>query len=197
MSAVCSNVHLINFDADLKKWSEGKNALYRRYCDDLILVIPYENDKRPNVDTLVNEVYEKLKQHKDLKVQEEKTEIRLFENGRIKKQDDQFDKIDYLGFLLDGESIKIREKSVFKYYSRAYRKARISRERTKVRGIKTYRWKLYKLYTHLGYDYKGYGNFISYAIDANEKMKELPVQVLIRNQVRRHWNKIESKLHEK
>jgi hypothetical protein len=194
MSAVCSNIHLIKFDAHLKEWAESNSALYRRYCDDMILVIPYVKDEKPNVDTLVGEVYKIISEYEDLRIQEEKTEIRIFENGQIKKQDNRLDKIDYLGFLLDGVTIKIREKSVFKYYSRAYRKAKISRGRTKVRGIKTYRWKLYKLYTHLGYDYKGYGNFISYALEAHEKMLELPVQVLIKNQVRRHWRKIQSKL---
>ena len=40
MSAVCSNIYLIDFDQELKEWAESHNALYRRYCDDLILVIP-------------------------------------------------------------------------------------------------------------------------------------------------------------
>lgn len=197
MSAVCSNVHLVHFDANLKKWAESKNALYRRYCDDLILVIPYLENQKPDVNDLKSEVYQIINEFNDLKIQEEKTEIRIYESGRIKNQDNELDKIDYLGFILDGETIKIREKSVFKFYSRAYRKAKISRERTLKREIKTYRWKLYKLYTHLGYDYKGYGNFISYALEAHEKMKELPVRVLIKNQVRRHWNKIQSKLNTK
>lgn len=194
MSAVCSNVHLIKFDASLKNWAESKSALYRRYCDDLIIVIPFAKDNKTSVNALVDEVYEIIKEYDDLKVQEEKTEIRIYENGRIQTLENKLDKIDYLGFLLDGETIKIREKSVFKYYSRAYRKAMISRKRTGVRGIKTYRWKLYKLYTHLGYDYKGYGNFISYALEAHEKMIELPVRVLIKNQVRKHWSKIQGKL---
>jgi hypothetical protein len=194
MSAVCSNVHLINFDVDLKSWAEKKGALYRRYCDDLILVIPYAKDQKPVVEDLIDQVYEKIRKYDDLKVQEEKTEIRIFENGQIKRLDNEFDKIDYLGFLLDGKTVKIREKSVFKYYSRAYKKAKISRERTIVRGVKTYRWKLYKLYSHLGYDYKGYGNFISYALHAHEKMLELPVDVQIKNQVKRHWSKIQKRL---
>lgn len=194
ISAVCSNVHLIHFDASLKEWAESKSALYRRYCDDLILVIPYKANLKPDVNDLKREVYQIIHGYNDLKIQEEKTEIRIYESGRIKNQDNKFDKIDYLGFILDGETIKIREKSLFKYYSRAYRKAKISRDRTMVRGIKTYRRKLYKLYTHLGYDYKGYGNFISYALEAHEKMKELPVQVLIKNQVKKHWNKIQDEL---
>ncbi|MBM4763857.1 reverse transcriptase domain-containing protein [Bacillus sp. B15-48] len=194
MSAVCSNIHLIHFDAHLKKWADSKSALYRRYCDDLILVIPYSENQKPDVKDLKSEVYQIINKFNDLKIQEEKTEIRIYESRRINNQDNELDKIDYLGFILDGESIKIREKSVFKFYSRAYRKAKISRGRTSERGIKTYRSKLYKLYTHLGYDYKGYGNFISYALEAHEKMKELPVQVLIKNQVKRHWNKIQGRL---
>ncbi|PAK42646.1 reverse transcriptase domain-containing protein [Peribacillus simplex] len=194
MSAVCSNVHLINFDVDLKTWAETKDGFYRRYCDDLILVIPYGKDQKPVVEDLIDQVYEIIRKYDDLKVQEEKTEIRIFEDGQIKTLDNEFDKIDYLGFLLDGKTVKIREKSVFKYYSRAYRKAKISKERTIVRGVKTYRWKLYKLYSHLGYDYKGYGNFISYALQAHEKMLELPVDVQIKNQIKRHWNKIQNRL---
>ncbi|EWG11613.1 reverse transcriptase domain-containing protein [Cytobacillus firmus] len=194
MSAVCSNIHLINFDASLNEWAENKGALYRRYCDDLILVIPYSKDRKLEINNLITEVYQIINKYHDLKIQEEKTEIRVYDCGRIKNQNGELDKIDYLGFILDGETIKIREKSVFKFYSRAYRKAKISRESTVRRGIKTYRWKLYKLYTHLGYDYKGYGNFISYALEAHEKMVDLPVRILIKNQVRRHWSKIQGKL---
>lgn len=195
MSAVCSNVHLIHFDAKLKKWAENKSGLYKRYCDDLILVVPFAENKKPDIKDLVREVYQIIQEYNDLEIQEEKTEIRIYESGKIKNLENEFDKIDYLGFILDGETIKIREKSVFKYYSRAYRKAKISREKTIVRGgVKTYRWKLYKLYTHLGYNYKGYGNFISYALEAHDKMKELPVKVLIKNQIRRHWRKIQDKL---
>ncbi|RXI96304.1 reverse transcriptase [Anaerobacillus alkaliphilus] len=194
MSAVCSNVHLIEFDIRLRDWAQDYNALYRRYCDDLILVIPLEKNKTTCGNTLVSEVYDIIKDFNDLVIQEEKTELRIFENGIIKNIYNQPDKIDYLGFLMDGSTIKLREKSVFKYYSRAYRKAKISKEATKVRGIKTFRSKLYKLYTHLGYNYKGYGNFISYAQTAHEKMADLPIKVIIKNQTRRHWTKIQSKL---
>lgn len=195
ISAVCSNIYLIDFDARLKKWADSKNALYRRYCDDLILVIPYAKGDRPNICDLKKSIEEIVNEHEGLQIQKEKTEIRIYEDGEIKESDNKPSKIDYLGFLLDGKTIKIREKSVFKYYSRAYRKAKISKERTKSRGIKTYRKKLYQIYTHLGSSYR-YGNFISYTKKAHDKMAELPVKVLINNTVKRHWKKIQVRLRD-
>ncbi|PEM24064.1 reverse transcriptase domain-containing protein [Bacillus wiedmannii] len=199
MSAVCSNIHLIHFDQELKKWADSKNALYRRYCDDLILVIPENESVLERVKTLKDEVINIVEKYRDdgLIIQREKTEIRLYENGLIKGEKGERSKLDYLGFVTDGETVKIREKSLFKYHTRAYRKARVCRNITLKTGKKFERGKLYKIYTHLGFRYKKHGNFISYAEKAHKLMEKLPVKCLIKNQIKRHWYRIHKILNDK
>jgi hypothetical protein len=196
MSAVCSNVHLIHFDQEIKAWAETHQALYRRYCDDLILVIPVPNTSSNVLESLKNEVLQIIQSYKSqgLKIQEEKTEIRIYFNGTILDESLRNSTLDYLGFVTNGQSVRIREKSLFKYYCRAYRKADTSRRIALVTNRKGPKAKLYKIYTHLGFDYKSRGNFITYAYKAHDKMAKLKTQSLIRKQVKRHWKKIHKHL---
>ena len=195
MSAVCSNVHLIHFDRQLKDWAVEQDALYRRYSDDLILVIPCKISDM-NYSKLKNQVLDIVKKFEEygLSVQDKKTEIRLYEKGRIKDEDNSPSTLDYLGFVTDGETLRLREKSLFKYYSRAYRKAKTSKrisEATKRPGPKR---ELYDIYTHLGFNYKGLGNFTTYAYKAHKKMSQLKTKSMIRQQIKRHWNRIHKRM---
>lgn len=197
MSAVCSNIHLIDFDQELKEWAESHNALYRRYCDDLILVIPENGVTLERVRLFKTEVTDIIGEYRDdgLVIQKDKTEVRLYQDGIIKGENGEASQLDYLGFVTDGLTVKVREKSLFKYYTRAYRKAKVCKNITLKTGKKYERGKLYKIYTHLGFKYKKHGNFISYANKAHEKMKDLPIKSLIKNQIKRHWYKIHKVLN--
>lgn len=198
ISAVCSNVHLIEFDRRVLEWVKGKNsnALYRRYCDDLVLVIPTEKASISLLENLSQELLDIVESfsNEGLVVQPEKTELKLFKNSRVYDISGNLSSFDYLGFVTDGYTIKIREKSVFKYYSRAYKKAKDSNRislATRKPGPKR---ELYDIYTHLGYEHLGYGNFITYANKAHHLMSTLPGKSLINRQVARHWNKIHKRL---
>lgn len=197
MSAVCSNILLIHFDQDVANWAANHNALYRRYSDDLILIIPTKSaeDKATNYK---NEIMEIIRKYisSGLDVQKEKTEIRTYKNQQICDMNGKHSTLDYLGLVMDGKSVQLREKSLFKYYSRAYRKAKVCGKITRKTGEKYERKKLYKIYTHLGFDYKGHGNFISYAKEAHSIMIKNGLKSNINNQIKRHWNKIHSKLNQ-
>lgn len=192
MSAVCSNIRLINFDKEMNKWSNEKNGLYRRYCDDLIWVIPNVNEA--DMDSVVEHIYSIIEKYDDLHLQKEKTIILKYHNQKMLKLNGDGSKLDYLGFVFDGKVIRVREKSLFKYYNRAYRKTKVLAKYNLVYGRKAYMRNLYGLYSHLGRNYKNKGNFISYAYKAQKLMEELPVEVQIRRQVKRHWNKIHKRL---
>ncbi|TQR14737.1 reverse transcriptase domain-containing protein [Psychrobacillus soli] len=198
MSAVCSNVHLIDFDKEMMQWAKQKHekSLYRRYCDDLILVIPISNQSTDTVHSIRDELLDIMEKYKEdgLDIQKEKTEIRLYQNGDILNEQLQPATLDYLGFVTNGKLIKIREKSLFKYYSRAYRKANTSKRISFATGRPGPKKELYDLYTHLGYQYKDYGNFISYAYKAHRKMNQLPVRSMIRRQVKRHWSRVQKRM---
>lgn len=196
MSAVCSNVHLIHFDQEIKAWAEAHQALYRRYCDDLILVIPVSDTSSNELEKNKNEVLQIIYRYKSqgLKIQEEKTEIRIYSNGIILDESLQKSTLDYLGFVTDGQTVRMREKSLFKYYCRAYRKADTSRRIAFATDRKGPKAELYRIYTHLGFKYKDRGNFITYAQRAHVKMNRLKTQSLIGKQVKRHWGKIHKRL---
>lgn len=198
MSAVCSNVHLIDFDKEISEWCKQKsaNAMYRRYCDDLIVIIPLEKQSTNEFATIRNELFGIINKYKSdgLDVQQKKTEIRLWNGYNILDEQLKPSKLDYLGFVTDGQMIQLREKSLFNYYTRAYRKAKTVKRieyATERPGPKR---SLYDLYTHLGFEYKKRGNFVTYAYKAHNKMCQLPVKSLIKKQVKRHWGKIHKHL---
>lgn len=198
MSAVCSNVHLIDFDKEISDWCKQKsaNAMYRRYCDDLIVIIPLEKQSTTEFVTTRKELFRIIDKYKSdgLDVQQKKTEIRLWNGDNILDEQLQPSKLDYLGFVTDGQKIQLREKSLFNYYTRAYRKAKTVKRieyATERPGPKR---SLYDLYTHLGFEYKKRGNFVTYAYKAHNKMCQLPVKSLIKKQVKRHWGKIHKHL---
>ncbi|MGX4671075.1 reverse transcriptase domain-containing protein [Cerasibacillus sp. JNUCC 74] len=196
ISAVFSNIHLIHFDTEMMNWAKNHNALYRRYSDDLIMIIPSKFTKneilnfKKEIMTIVNKY-----KHYGLHIQEEKTEIRIYKDKQIYDENDKYSTLDYLGLVMDGKSVQLREKSLFKYYTRAYHKAKVCKEITRKTGKKFERKKLYKIYTHLGFKYKGHGNFISYAKKADKIMKSIGLKSRIHIQVKRHWNKIQRKLN--
>lgn len=198
ISAVCSNVHLIDFDKQVLEWVRQKHpdALYRRYCDDLILVIPSEDASPELLSELKIELLSLVNsyEHAGLEIQDQKTELRFYKNKTIYNENSKISSLDYLGFVLKDNKIQLREKSLFKYYSRAYKKVKTSNliaYATKRPGPKR---KLYDLYTHLGHHYKDFGNFNAYAKKAHLQMRKLPCKSHIRNQTKRHWKKIHSRL---
>lgn len=196
MSAVCSNIHLIHFDKDVYNWTLQHNALYRRYSDDLIIIIPGKSDQR-NARIFLNEIMEIIKRYSNhgLKVQKKKTEVRLYNNRQIFDLEKNEARLDYLGIVMDGQNVQLREKSLFKYYTRAYRKAKVCRNITLKTGKKYERKKLYQLYTHLGVRYKGYGNFIGYVNRAHSIMQSIGLNSNIEKQTKRHWKKIHDKMN--
>lgn len=102
----------------------------------------------------------------------------------------------YLGFTFDGRKVRIREKSVFKYYCRAYKKIKSVKMSKDEKAYNAGRKAVYKLYTHLGAKEKK-DMAISLHMHINRMtflMKVLLLESEIRNQVKRHWWKIEQKL---
>lgn len=196
MSAVCSNVHLIHFDQEVKELIKKYQGLYRRYSDDMILVIPVTKTPTEVLTRFKNDLFQIIKRYESqgLNVQKEKTEIRLFTGGKILDENQKKSQLDYLGFVTDGKTVRMREKSLFKYYVRAYRKAETIQRIAFVTGRKGPRSELYDIYTHLGFNYKTRGNFTTYAYKAHHKFSKLKTKSLIRKQIKRHWNKIHQRL---
>jgi hypothetical protein len=149
ISAVFSNLYMIDFDRDLSSWCKSRGGLYRRYSDDILIVCPI--DAMAEAEAFVNASLAKEK----LKLND-KTDRCVFDgNQTINPQ--------YLGFEISPNGLLIRASSL----SRQWRKLRRNIRRTWRVGQaaiaagaaeKIYTRKLYRRFTALRVR-----NFSSYA----------------------------------
>ena len=200
ISAVYANVYMIGFDKKINDYTTSKRGIYRRYCDDIILIIPMTKEEMlSGVDKAIAEfVYSVRDQIPNLDLNADKTEHFFYNNGTVEKIMGESSLINYLGFTFDGNTVRIRDKSLFKYYCRAYRKIKRVKDAKDIKAFNAGRKAVYKAYTHLGVgrNPREHGNFLTYAYKADEIFSQS--QVLksdIRNQVKRHWWKIENRLN--
>lgn len=196
ISSVCSNIYLLDFDKQINDYVKSLNGLYRRYCDDLVIVIPFDKNVQDyDFDALINYVDTVRGQIPGLKIQKDKTDKFIYREDKILNFTFKPTHLDYLGFTFDGINVKIREKSLFKFYSRAYRKVRQSNLVTKKYGQKAYRKGLYQNYTHLGKYRRGHGNFLTYLSRAQIIFdNESETKNLMEKQVENHWRYIIKRL---
>ena len=121
ISAVLSNIYMIKFDKDIKRYVICKGGIYMRYSDDFIIVLPYERDAEiADFTSYIFSYVESMKGLIDL--QKEKTSCYTYKD-EVVYEGDQPSSINYLGFLFDGKSIRIRPRAITKYYYRMRRKA--------------------------------------------------------------------------
>ena len=147
VSAVLSNIYMIKFDKDIKRYVTSKGGIYMRYSDDFIIVLPYERDAEiADFTSYIFSYVESMKGLIDL--QKEKTSCYTYKDEAI-YEGDQPSSINYLGFLFDGKNIRIRPRAITKYYYRMRRKANtIGRSNwTSSKGRRISAKELYSIYS--------------------------------------------------
>ena len=147
ISAVLSNIYMIKFDKDIKRYVTSKGGIYMRYSDDFIIVLPYERDAEiADFTSYIFSYVESMKGLIDL--QKEKTSCYTYKDEVI-YEGDQPSSINYLGFLFDGKNIRIRPRAITKYYYRMRRKANtIGRSNwTSSKGRRISTKELYSIYS--------------------------------------------------
>jgi len=72
ISSVLSNLYMIDFDIELAELAKKYWALYRRYCDDIVIVCSFENKKE-----FIDIVYEQIQEMK-LNIQTKKEDRTIF-----------------------------------------------------------------------------------------------------------------------
>lgn len=200
ISAVYANVYMIHFDKMMNDFATSNGGFYRRYCDDIVMVIPCleEKIKDESYKDIAKKIFSIKDQIKNLELNEDKTEQFFYNKGRLEVITGNSSLINYLGFTFDGKDVRIREKSLFKFYNRAYKKIKkvnISKSKMYfIAGKKA----VYKSYTHLGNtkSRKTYGNFLTYAYKAQKIFESSDYLTCgIRRQIKGHWNKINNRLN--
>ena len=150
ISAVLANVYMLRFDKTIQEYAADKGGIYRRYSDDFIIAIPItaEDEAKEHIDYVFHYI-DTLGGLVEL--QREKTSLYLFENDSVRAYPSgESGIIDYLGFWFDGRNIRIRPRSITKYYYRMRRKARtIGRSHWQSpTGKRITARNLYQIYSH-------------------------------------------------
>lgn len=196
ISAVMSNIYMIKFDKLVNDLITSNNGIYRRYSDDIIIIIPSLSQGM--------EIYSKVMQIKDsiprLELSPDKTKCFIKNRDNISSIDLKTKKvikdkttIDYLGFSYDGKCVKIREKTVSKYYRKMYSRIKTINKWTIKTGNNIGRKRLYKQYSYLGKKTKDVkkGNFLTYVDRSQREYGDLGK---MDEQVKRSWKNMSKRL---
>lgn len=183
ISALLSNIYLLEVDIKIKSFLSSINGKYYRYCDDMLFIVPIENTKSvaDKIIALLDEV--------KLQINNSKTEIREFQikDGRLTSDRP----LQYLGFTYDGQRILIRSAALSRYAERMKKgvglakATMISRNKRRVERGQTpkdlYKKKLLQRYSHIGKR-----NFIRYGYRAADILDS----AAIRAQLKPLWNRL-------
>lgn len=157
ISAVFSNVYMIKFDEVIYKYISLYNGSYYRYSDDFIIILPKINVDLLKLNSIYGVVQKEIAKVK-LEIECKKTQIYEYNNEKItnitneilKENDNNLDKeLNYLGFSFNGKRIKIRDRSISKYYKRMYKKIDSLLKQRK-QGKKRSNKNIYMLYSIVG-----------------------------------------------
>lgn len=208
ISSLLSNIYLLDFDRELNALSIEESFLYRRYCDDILIVCDSKDSSR-----LMDKAISLLQQQYDLFIQDKKVDVidfklnskgvlRAFSRKKIEAKGNLPDEtryykpLQYLGFEFNGQDITIRASSLSRYFRKSKDKIRktIANAYSKnAKGDKVFLQNLLHRTTHLGKR-----NFIKYALNASlatyqnskNEIKEGMDSLAIRKQLSRHVNHI-------
>lgn len=185
ISALLSNLYMLEFDTAVHKFVVEAGGRYMRYCDDILLIMP------PNMeqDTLrfVHDEIKKLK----LDINTKKTAVSSFKYSATSGLQTCDTPLQYLGFLFDGRQIIIRSAAFAKFSERMNRGVSLAKQtmqsRNKMRNIKgaqerrLYKRKIFARYSHLGKR-----NFLRYGYLAADIMES----AAIKRQLRPLWTRL-------
>lgn len=198
ISAVLSNVYMLEFDKKVNEYVTERQGLYMRYSDDFIVILPRKNINEFRDDyCFIKSVIMLVPR---LRLEPEKTQIFKYDGGSLKNcNEDILDNVEngknvinYLGFSFDGKVVSLRDKTVSKYYYRLYRKLKTIVKR---KGVTKKGKQISCANVYLKYSIKGEnsdnGNFITYVKRAERIFED---ERAIGNVRRKHMQKIRKRL---
>lgn len=193
ISAVLANIYMLEMDANLNDYASSHGGLYRRYCDDILVVMP-SDELRQEAESLVMSWMERLR----LQVNPAKTDRISFGDQRPIYGEP----LQYLGFTFDGKHRRLRPSSVARFYHKMHRGVRRAVRHREAAdessGAETptplKKKLLYRRYSYLGMKLgktkDERRNFLSYAYRAAQIMGDPG----IKKQVKNHWQKLKAEI---
>ncbi|MCB2066170.1 MAG: hypothetical protein KDE15_05965 [Erythrobacter sp.] len=173
LSGLYANISMLGADEELQSRLAAFGGSYRRYSDDIAVVLPTSVDPQEGV-TIIEKVLKGI----GLELSVHKTEISKFliADGAL-TADKPFQ---YLGFTFDGQRKLIRQSSLNRYYSKMHSGIRAKVRAAKNGGVPSeeiYLRELYRRYTHFGRA----RNFPRYAYRAARILEAPEIQRQLRN----------------
>lgn len=142
ISDLVANFYLIDFDEEMQKWAAEGGGLYRRYFDDIIVVMPI-SISRTDLETK-NFLQQRIQAYGDkLRIQDRKVSVVRFEKDTVGLKFSHIfgsssrNGLEYLGFEYDGKRVKIRNSTL----SNAWRKMKRQAYGHAAKFVKRYRAK--------------------------------------------------------
>lgn len=195
ISALLSNIFLLDFDSELKQKSIDEKFVYRRYCDDILLICNTED-----ASGLMKYVIEKISNEYFLEIQPSKVDLIDFQknaSGKIrgfkrprrtrvrvgekdvvkildepakitKENQEKFYKpLQYLGFEYNGKDILLRSSSLSRFFWKL--NYRLQRTVIMAHSPKSKDDQIFLKQIYERYTHLGKRNFVSYAYKAASK----------------------------
>lgn len=180
LSALLSNIYMLEFDIAASRFAKQYNGKYMRYCDDMLFIMPLGSGK------LTEDFAEDKIKELEIEINPDKTDRCDFiaKSGLLSTKKP----LQYLGFLFDGERTIIRSAAFAKYSNRVKRGVSLAKQTMRRKNeIKNslgcpetnlYKKQIFSRYSHLGKR-----NFIRYGYKAANILNSNT----IRKQLRPLW----------
>ena len=187
ISALLSNIYMLDFDTKAKAFAEKHGGKYMRYCDDMLFVMP------PGMSSTTENFAESEIKLLKLDINPDKTDKCEFKITGGQQTCNH--PLQYLGFLFDGKKIIIRSAAFAKFSNRVKRGVSLAkqtmRSRNKLKAKRgaderaLYLQKIYARYSHLGKR-----NFLRYGYRSADIMKS----PAIRKQLKPLWPRLSKEI---
>ena len=177
LSGLYANISMLGFDSIMDGYARHMGGSYRRYSDDICIVVP----SSVSPEWVVSEIIQNLCAV-GLRLSPGKTDISEFSGDLDSLNSDK--PFQYLGFTFDGRKTLVRQSSLNRYYSKMHAGIRAKVRAAKNKGVprdQIYMRELISRYTHLG---KG-RNFPRYVYRASSQLSAPE----IRSQIARHMER--------
>lgn len=170
ISGVLANISMLSFDKVLFEYAQNHNGIYRRYSDDILLIVDLEFMEEAG-NMVINEL-----NNIGLKANDSKTEINIFKsdiNGDLKcyTSNGVLSHLQYLGIEFDGLNFFIRSQSISRYYRNIKRSiARAAHTLKKYKGKILKHRIFYKKFTGINQKTENQ-NFFTYTVRCHDFFK--------------------------
>lgn len=185
MSAVLSNMYMLDFDTVMDRAAKNYAGAYWRYSDDILLVCPKEN-----AEALIAVLRATVRSH-EISIQDGKTDITWFRrepSGTLRgwtmtdSKPSIHKRMQYLGLEFDGQKVYLRSSSVARYQSRLRARVRETLKAAHGKRSKNKPVSMKRLYDR--YTERGEGNFISYALRAAKHLESNSIRLQVKESVK-------------